>query len=293
MRQLPPLNWLRAFETAGRHLSFTRAADELGVTHAAISQHVKALEGFLGMKLFRRAHQRLILTEAGTAFMPKLTSAFDLMMAGTSEVFSYSTDGGLTVRVPASFSTQWLIPRLEKFHAAYPGIDIRITALGREADFTRDDVDLEIRHGTGEWAPMDSALLVHEQVFPVCSPLFLEGIGGMGSPGDLGRITLLDVPGYAEGWDAWLSKAGGDDFSSHSIVSFDQSLMAVQAAVNGLGVALGRSALVEQELSAGRLVAPFDIRLDSSTAYYIVCPQEFLSRPRIAAFRDWLMAEVQ
>jgi LysR family transcriptional regulator, glycine cleavage system transcriptional activator len=293
MRKLPPLNWLRAFETAGRHLNFTRAAEELGVTQAAVSQHVKALEGFLGMPLFMRAHQRLVLTEAGKSFLPKLTAAFDLMSAGTSEVFSFGIDGGLTVRVPSSFSTKWLIPRLEKFHASHPGIDIRLTSLGQEANFANDHVDLEIRNGLGTWESLESKLLVGEDIFPVCSPDLFGDKKTKRHHKDLSRTTLLDVPGYVEGWDAWLNAVGAEAFENFTSVSFDQSMMAIQAAVSGMGVALGRSSLIEDELRSGRLIAPFDAVLKSSSAYYIVCPPEFSSRPRIRAFRAWLLEEAK
>jgi len=293
MRRLPPLNWLKAFETAGRHLNFTRAAEELGVTQAAVSQHVKALEEFFGMSLFRRSHQRLILTEAGQLFLPKLTGAFDLMASGTSEVLSHESDGGLTVRVPSSFSTKWLIPRLEKFHASHPGIDIRLTSLGQEANFSSDNVDLEIRNGRGDWKLLESKLLIREEIFPVSSPDLFGDRERVWHHRDLARTTLLDVPGYAEGWDAWLDRVGAQSLSKHVSVSFDQSMMAIQAAISGMGVALGRSSLVEDEIRSGRLIAPFDAKLKASTAYYIVYPPEFSDRPRIRAFRDWLLAEAQ
>ncbi len=293
MRKLPPLNWLRAFETAGRHLNFTRAAEELGVTQAAVSQHVKALEGFLGMPLFRRTHQRLVLTDAGEVFLPKLSGSFELMSAATSEVLSYGIDGGLTVRVPSSFSTKWLIPRLERFHAAYPDIDIRLTSLGQEANFSNDNVDLEIRNGFGDWDALEVKLLIREEIFPVCSRHLFNQRGRKWRYQDLAETTLLDVPGYAEGWEAWLSEVGAMSFSDYSSVSFDQSMMAIQAAVSGMGVALGRSPLVEDELQSGRLIAPFDAKLKSSSAYYIVCPPEYSDRPRIKAFLNWLLGEAE
>ncbi len=292
MRRLPPLNWLKAFEAAGRHLSFTHAADELGVTQAAISQHVKALELFLDRLLFRRGHQRLTLTGAGESYLPKLSAAFDLVAAGTSEVLSQGSDGGLTVRVPPSFSTKWLIPRLEKFHATHPDIDIRLTSLGQEANFSSDHVDLEIRNGMGQWQHLEATLLIHEDIFPVCSPDLFEHEGRNWLPEDLLETTLLDVPGYPEGWDAWLEGVDASPLSKHTSISFDQSMMAIQAAVSGMGVALGRSSLVEDEIKSGQLISPFDAVLKASGAYYVVCPPEFSSRPRIRAFRDWLLTEV-
>ena len=291
MRKLPPLNWLKAFEAAGRHLNFTHAAEELGVTQAAISQHVKALEEYLDMILFHRRHQCLVLTDAGSSYLPKLSSAFDLVAAGTSEVLSQGSGGGLTVRVPSSFSTKWLIPRLEKFHAMHPDIDIRLTSLGQEANFLADNVDLEIRNGTGQWPRLKSTLLIPEEIYPVCSPSLFGPEKEKIHHRDLLETTLLDVPGYAEGWDVWLNEVGARPFSNHTSISFDQSLMAIQAAISGVGVALGRSSLVEDEIKAGRLISPFDAVLKASSAYYIICPPEFTTRPRIRAFSDWLLSE--
>jgi LysR family glycine cleavage system transcriptional activator len=291
MRKLPPLNWLKAFEAAGRNLNFTRAAEELGVTQAAISQHVKALEAFLGVTLFRRGHQKLILTEAGMSYLPKLSGAFDLVAAGTSEVLAHGGDNGLTVRVPSSFSIKWLIPRLEKFHASYPDIDIRLTSLVQEANFMSDNVDLEIRNGIGDWPGLDVALLLPEETYPVCSPDLFPDPSRKRDHNDLLETTLLDVPGYTEGWEVWLDRVGARPFSDYASISFDQSIMAIQAAVSGMGVMLGRSSLVADEIEAGRLISPFGPVLKASSAYYVICPPEFTARPRVREFRDWLLGE--
>ena len=194
------------------------------------------------------------------------------------------------VRAAASFSLQWLVPRLERFHAAHPGLDIRLTAQGREVDFARDDIDLEIRHGDGQWPPLQAIPLVREEVFPVCSP-DLATSRPLDKPADLEGCTLLEVPGYAEGWDMWLDAAGAPALAEFSVVRFDQSAVALQAAVNGMGVALGRTPLVAGELAAGRLTAPFDVRITGASAYHIVYPERAATQPRIAAFRDWLLEE--
>jgi len=289
-RRIPPLNWLRAFEAAARHLSLTRAAEELGVTQAAVSQHVKALEQRLGIPLFRRVRQRLYLTDAGQAYLPNLRQAFDLMDEGTTALHAHERQGNLTVRAAASFSLQWLVPRLERFHAAHPDLDIRLTAQGREVDFARDDIDLEIRHGDGRWPDLQAVPLVYEEVFPVCSP-DLVTLHPLNTPADLAGCTLLDVPGYAEDWDMWLAAAGAPALAEFSAIRFDQSAVALQAAVNGVGVALGRTPLVAGELAAGHLIAPFTERITGASAYHIVYPERAASQPRIAAFRDWLLEE--
>ncbi len=293
-RKLPPLNGLKAFEAAARHRSFTGAARELHVTQAAVSQQVKLLEQHLGLGLFRRSPRGLTLTEAGQTLLPKLTSAFDLIQAAARDAYDQERHGALTVRVPSSLSILWLAPRIDRFHALYPNIDLRLTALGQAADFSRDDIDLEIRYGFGDWAGLDAVLLLNEHVFPVCSPTLLHTDPPLQSLADLGNTSLIHVTGYphyAEDWPLWLEQAGLDDQPQPRSYAFDQSAMALQAAVQGAGVALGRSPLVEGDLSSGRLVAPFEFRLPGRGAYWIVHPTTNRARPRVVAFRDWLLAE--
>ncbi|MCZ6741344.1 MAG: transcriptional regulator GcvA [Alphaproteobacteria bacterium] len=290
-RRLPPLNWLRTFETAARHLSFTRAAEELNVTQAAVSQQVKALEMRLGIPLFRRVHNRLFLTYAGQAWLPKLRAGFDLLASGTEELHIYDQGASLTVRLPSSFSIQWLVPRLDRFHAHYPTIDIRLIALGRAQEVDGAVIDLDIRNGTGDWAGLESTILMHENVFPVCSRQTATGDRPLREPRDLAGHELLHVSGYREDWRMWFETAGLEDFDASRGLQFDQSITAIQAAINGMGVVLGRSPLVAGELAAGRLVAPFDIELACEDAYWITAAPSLGKRPQIVAFRNWLMEE--
>ena len=290
-RRLPPLNWLRTFETAGRHLSFTRAAEELNVTQAAVSQQVKALEMRLGIPLFRRVHNRLFLTYAGQVWLPKLRAGFNLLASGTEELHIYDQGASLTVRLPSSFSIQWLVPRLDRFHSRYPTIDIRLIALGRAQDVDGAVIDLDIRNGTGDWPGLESTILMRETVFPVCSHQTAAGERPLREPRDLAGHELLHVSGYREDWRMWFESAGLEDFDASRGLHFDQSITAIQAAVNGMGVVLGRSPLVAGELAAGRLVAPFDIELAGEDAYWITAPPSLGKRPHIVAFRNWLMAE--
>lgn len=288
-RRLPPLNWLRAFEAAARHVSFTAAAQELNVTAAAVSQHVKALEQYLGVALFRRVHQGLHLTDAGQAYWPQLCMALDLIDRATREL-AHAPPHLLTVRAPSSLSIQWLTPRLERFTRRYPDSAIRLTALGPSGEVGQNGVDLEIRYGNGQWPGLTAELLLREQVFPVCSPALAALLH---SPADLVRQTLLHVvgpPDYAENWPVWLRAAGVEERMGPGL-SFDQSVTALQAAVNGLGVALGRSPLVERELAAGLLVAPFALRLTSREGYWIVYPPATGERGPVRAFREWLLEE--
>ncbi len=290
-RSLPPLDWLRSFEAAARHLSFTRAAEEMNVTQAAVSQQVKALESRLGIPLFRRVHNRLFLTYAGQAWLPKLRAGFDLLASGTEELHNYDQGAGLTVRFPSSFSIQWLVPRLDRFHARYPTIDIRLLALGRARDVDGTVVGLDIRNGTGDWPGLESTILMREHVFPVCSPRIAKGDRPLREPGDLAGHELLHVSGYRTDWRMWFDSAGLKDFDVSRGPYFDQSITAIHAAINGLGVVLGRSPLVAGDLAAGRLVAPFDIELAGENAYWITVPPSLKKRPQIVAFRSWLVEE--
>lgn len=290
-RQLPPLNWIRAFEAAARHLSFTRAAEELHVTPAAVSQQVKALERRLGLPLFRRVHNRLHLTPSGQSWLPKITAGLDLIASGVEPLPMHDRGGTLIVRTPSSFSIQWLAPRLYRFHARYPNVDVRISALGREADGDGRPPDIEIRNGISPWPGLERVLLMREEVFPVCSPAVTRGPPGLGAIEDLSCHTLLHVSGYRENWQMWLAAAGCADLEVQPGLHFDQSVTAIQAAVNGVGVALGRSALVAGELAAGRLVAPFSLRLQAEEAYWIAWRSEADRSPAVRAFRDWLLQE--
>ena len=291
MSALPSPIALRAFEAAARHLSFTRAAEELNVTQAAVSQQVKALESRLGIPLFRRVHNRLFLTYAGQAWLPKLRAGFDLLASGTEELHIYDQGASLTVRVPSSFSIQWLVPRLDRFHSRYPTIEIRLIALERAQDMDGAVIDLDIRNGTGDWPGLESNILMRENVFPVCSPQTAAGERPLRDPKDLSGHELLHVSGYRADWRMWFDRAGLKDFDVSRGPYFDQSITAIHAAINGLGVVLGRSPLVAGDLAAGRLVAPFDIELAGENAYWITVPPSLAKRPHIVAFRDWLLEE--
>jgi len=292
-RRLPQINGIRAFDAAARHLSFTRAAEELNVSQAAISQQIKNLEARLGIPLFRRENNRLFLTDAGQVWLPKVEAAFDLLEAGIDSLRSYDRGGTLICRIPSSFSIQWLAPRLERFHVRHPSIDIRLVALGPAADRPEQTAHIEIRKGLDAWKDVRSILLMREDVFPVCSPS-LFGASHVGPTiDDLARQTLLHVSGYREDWDLWFATAGRSGPPIKAGLQFDQSVTAIQAAVNGLGIALGRSALVNGEIAAGRLVAPFQMRLPAEEAYWITYRPELENRANLRAFRDWLLSEAK
>ena len=260
-RSLPPLNGLRAFEAAARHMSFTDAADELSVTQAAISHQVRGLEQRLGLKLFVRRNRSLLLSEAGQAYLPSVRAAFDQLNEATEKLLQKDRGGHLTVTTTASFATKWLVPRLGGFQRANPEIDVRISTGTGLIDFSREDVDIGIRYGRGQWPGLTAERLVTEDVMPVCAPSLLKGPNPLKKPADLKRFTLLHIGSFPDDWQVWLTAAGVKGVDASRGVSFDFPLVAYQAAMDGLGVALGRQPLVAPDLKAGRLVVPFDFKM--------------------------------
>jgi len=289
-RSLPPLNGLRAFEAAARHMSFTDAAEELSVTQAAISHQVRGLEQRLGLKLFVRRNRSLLLSEAGQAYLPAVRSAFDQLNEATEKLLQKDRGGHLTVTTTASFAMKWLVPRLGGFQRANNEIDVRISTGTGLVDFSREDVDIGIRYGRGQWPNLMAERLVAEDVMPVCAPSLLKGPNGLKKPADLKRFTLLHIGNFPDDWQVWLTAAGVKGVDASRGVSFDFALAAYQAAMDGLGVALGRNPLVEPDLKAGRLVVPFEFKRSSDFAYYLVYPPEAIRRRKIKAFRDWIVS---
>jgi len=289
-RSLPPLNGLRAFEAAARHMSFTDAAEELSVTQAAISHQVRGLELRLGLKLFVRRNRSLLLSEAGQAYLPSVRSAFDQLNEATEKLLQKDRGGHLTVTTTASFAMKWLVPRLGGFQRANTEIDVRISTGTGLVDFSREDVDIGIRYGRGQWPNLMAERLVAEDVMPVCAPSLLKGPNGLKKPADLKRFTLLHIGNFPDDWQVWLTAAGVKGVDASRGVSFDFALAAYQAAMDGLGVALGRNPLVEPDLKAGRLVVPFEFKRSSDFAYYLVYPPEAIRRRKIKAFRDWVVS---
>jgi LysR family transcriptional regulator, glycine cleavage system transcriptional activator len=288
-RRLPPLNALKAFEAAARHESFTRAAEELCVTQGAVSHQVKALEAELGVKLFNRHRQRLVITEAGRAYLIVVRDAFDRLADGTERLLQRQSGGALTVSTSPNFAAKWLVHRLGRFADACPEIDLRVSASHHHVDFAREDIDLAIRHGDGTASGLHVTRLCAEELFPVCNPKLLDG-RRLREPSDLGRFTLLHV-NDRQGWSQWLDFAGvtGVDFSRGPVLN--QASMAIDAAVDGQGVALARTALAAWDLIGGRLVRPFKMAMPASFAYWIVCTRATAKLPKILAFSDWLLAE--
>ena len=288
--RLPPLNALPSFEAAARHLSFSRAAEELRVTHGAVSRAVRNLEDYLGAQLMVRATRSVRLTPIGASFAAEVRDVLEHLAAATSAAAGQTT-GIVSISTIDSFAARWLMPRLSRFRRIHGGIDVRVATSERLADFVSDGIDIAIRCGGGIYPDLSSELLMKEDHFPVCSPKLLKGRYPLRRPADLARHTLLhDV--FTVDWAMWLLSAGIDNVNPHQGPTFLSSDHAIQAAIRGEGVVLGRSALVTDDLAAGRLVRPFELSLPAGFAYYVVYPPRALQRPNVKAFRDWLRTEV-
>ena len=296
IRRMPALGAMRAFEAAARHESFVRAAAELAVTPAAVSQQIRLLEADLGVSLFRRLPRGLELTQAGRSALPELVRAFAHLTRAVEGLRGGSLVGPLAVSVIPSFAGRWLVPRLGGFLAAYPEIEITLRAELRTVDLVREDVDVGIRYGKGIYPGLDTRLLLTEEVFPVCAPTLLAGERPLKRLDDLRHHTLLhdrqlssEEPSLH--WPVWLRDAGvtGWDFARGP--GFTDAMMLLAACERGLGVALGRGGLCADELATGRLVRPFRESRGADYAYYVVTPEGHAEAPRVAAFLGWLEQE--
>jgi len=290
LRRLPPLNALKAFEAAARHESFTRAAEELCVTQGAVSHQVKALELELGLKLFNRERQRLAITDAGREYLTVLRDAFDRVALGTERLLQRQSSGVLTVSTSPDLAAKWLVNRPGRFVEEHPSIDLRVSATLHHVDFAREDVDLAVRHGDGNWPGLDVVRLTAEQLFAVCSPKLLAGRNRLSKPSDVLKFPLIHLDDR-KAWAKWLEAAGVEGAEpSHGPV-LNRVSMVIDAAVDGQGIALARTTLAASDLISGRLVRPFLEELRVSKTYWIVCPKATTTLPKIVRFRDWLLAE--
>jgi LysR family transcriptional regulator, glycine cleavage system transcriptional activator len=292
LRRLPPLNALKAFEAAARHESFTRAAAELCVTQGAVSHQVKALEAELGLKLFTRERQRLIITEQGREYLAVLRDAFDRIALGTESLKQRRSTGVLTVSTSPDFAAKWLVNRLGHFSEAHPEIDLRVSAAMHHVDFAREDVDVAVRHGDGNWPGLDAVRLSPEELFPVCSPKLMSGPRAIRVPTDVLKHPLLHMDDRKD-WSRWLGAAGVPETGAIHGPVLNRASMIIDAAVDGQGVALARTTLAAWDLINGRLVRPFPVAVRLSKTYWIVGPKATAALPKIVCFREWLLAEAE
>ncbi|PVE23814.1 LysR family transcriptional regulator [Microvirga sp. KLBC 81] len=287
-RRLPVLSSLRAFEAAGRHLSFSRAADELLITQSAISHHIRKLEEELGVNLFVRQARSVMLTPEGEKYLTCLSQAFDLMAKGTGEI-RVSERRTLRVSLLASFATHWLIPRLSHFTAAHPEIDLILEPSIRSVDLAVDQIDLAIRYGRGSWDGTKSQQFLAEQISPVCSPAFIERVS-LRHPRDMLNHTLLfSFSKDPFEWRIWSERAGVDLAQARNLMLHDYNIV-LQAAVDGQGIAMGRRALIEDHLKRGVLIEPFEeFRVSEGIGYWIVMPER--PKPQAEILAQWLANE--
>ena len=291
-RRLPPLTALRAFEAAGRHVSFARAAEELHVTAAAISQHIKLLEETLGVDLFRRG-AKLALSDAALEALPAITDAFDRLERATERLRAGRDPGPLVVSLAPSFASRWLIPRLQRFEATYPDVELRLSATTRLVNFDSEGVDLAIRYGTGRYPGLHSERLRAEFLVAVAVPRLAEDLT---TPADLMDAVLLHNQAMVwdstfPDWPTWLRDAGVTPDRPLKIRQFGDASLVMEAAFAGLGVAMVWRTLVEEDLAAGRLKALFPA-IPVANAYHLVCPSKNLHRPNVTAFRTWIKSEI-
>ena len=299
MRSIAHLNALRAFDASARHQSFSLAAQELNVTPAAVGQLVRTLEDWLGSPLFVRStsgRARLVTTEVAEQALPDIRAGLERLAVGLERLRSGSAGGVLTVTVSPAFAAKWLLPRIERFQAAWPETDLRLDTSLKPVDFVAQRIDVGVRYGRGQWPGLAAEKLMDEEVYPVCAPALLA-TATLQAPGDLrGQVLIHDQSvdtstGFAS-WQAWLRHAGVQGVPTDRGLRINNSAAVLQAAIDGQGVALARSVMAHDDLAAGRLVRLLpQVRLESALAYYVVYRPECIAQPKVAAFRDWLLRE--
>lgn len=299
-RPIPGTRALRVFDAAARHLNFSRAADEVGLTPAAVSHAVKEIEESLGLVLFTRTSRTIRLTEAGAVMQAAAAEALEGLAAAAAKARRLSRGlSQLKLSLDPGLAAKWMVPRLENFRAVNPGLDLRFDISFALRDFERDDVDAAVRFGTGRWPGLRADRLFDNMIVPVCSPRLLETGPPLAAPRDLLKHTLAHIEWTGQGltwpnWRMWMAAAGVPDFDGERVLIFDDTAHAIQAAIDGSVVALADFAFVAGDLSAGRLLRPFALgmKLPEEFGYFLVYPQAAAGDAKIRAFRDWVLAEV-
>jgi LysR family transcriptional regulator, glycine cleavage system transcriptional activator len=290
-RRLPPLNAVRVFEAASRNASFTHAASELSVTQGAVSRHVSALEAWLGVKLFVRNLRGITLTPKGVVYSRIIRGALDQLEYGTRQLQQEPDGNTLRLKIPPTFAIRWLVPRLARFHALNRTLDLQITTSHQPVDFNREDVDACIHSDTRP--PPDARFhrLFGEVILPVCSPGLLEREPRLEEPQDLARHVLVSSMHRPRDWPTWLAAAGTTDIDGNNGIRVENSALAYQAAIDGVGVVIAQRSFVDEDLRNGRLVAPFALQVPTDGSYYFAYPTERPKSDRVAAFEGWILRE--
>lgn len=291
--RFPPLNALRTFECAGRHLSFVHAADELNVTPGAVSRQVKALEEWLGAPLFRRRHKQVVLTPLGRTYLQAVSEPLERIATATERARREQADRPIAICCYPTFALRWLVPRWGRFYDRHPDVDVQLTTTLQPVDFARGDVDAAVLVGEGpqNWPGLDAIKLTDVELTPVCSPALRDSEPCLREPGDLARCTLLHGSPRPEDWQRWLNYAHVEGIDARAGMTFDSLNLSIQAAVEGLGVAIAVLALVEDDLAAGRLVRPFAPVRRSGRPFHLVYPPDRVRNRKLRHFVEWLRAE--
>jgi LysR family transcriptional regulator, glycine cleavage system transcriptional activator len=300
LEHFPGLRSLRAFDAAAQHLNFTRAAAQIGVTPAAISNQIKELEEQLQVSLFQRTSRTMRLTKEGEILAEATHESIEVLSRALHRMRKVANRNQLFVSSTPSVAAKWLVPRLDRFLSAFPGADVRIDVSNTLVDFDRDDVDIAIRFGSGKYPGLRSDPLFQDSLSPVCSPRLISKDKPLQTPKDLLKFTLIHLDWDAQGqpwpnWRMWMQAAGIRDFDERSGLHFGQTSLTIQAAIDGHGVALGDSNLVADDLAAGRLIKPFELSLKAPAAfgYHVISREEVQEQSMVAAFRDWLLREAK
>lgn len=288
--RLPPLNGLRAFEATARLATLAAAADELGVSPSAVSHQIRTLEKILGVQLFQRANRRLILTKDGRTLLPGLSDGFRQLNAAIAELETNQHAGVLTVSMLSTMAMRWFMPRLPQFQAEHPDIEVRITTTTRLVDFEREDIDVAIRHGAGQWPGLKADFLFRMETIPVCSPALPQS-APLEKPADLDRHILIHADARPDDWHAWLDEVDAKNVKPARELTFDTTDFALAAAIRGLGIAIADRHIVHDDIQSGRLIAPFDRSVRHDAGYYLVYPKDRNRKEKTATFRDWLLRE--
>jgi LysR family glycine cleavage system transcriptional activator len=290
-QRFPSMTSLRAFEAAARHMSFTRAATELNLTQTAISHQIKNLEDLLGSKLFVRVANTLTLTRPAEEYLQSVRGAIVEISAATHRANEQHDENILTVQSLGTFAIKRLLPELHDFRRRYPSISLRLRTTQEFHNTLRHDFDIAIWHGAGGWIGVDADRLGDEEIFPVCSPRILESGPPLREPADLLRHTVIRTSSLVlpDEWPFWLEAAGWQGAEFPSELHCDYMVASLHAAIDGLGITLGRSTVVGPDLASGRLIEPFDLRARSTLGYFVVSPQGASERRKVKVFRDWLL----
>ncbi|WP_274628205.1 transcriptional regulator GcvA [Arvimicrobium flavum] len=294
-KRLPPLNALRAFEAAGRHVSFTKAAEELFVTPGAISRQIKLLEDVLGLELFERTSRDLRIPDETREYAIALGDAFEQINRATKRLLTAHRARSMRIHCPMTFTLRWLMPRLPLFHRLYPTREIQLTTtlLPIPANLLYlGDVDVVIQMGKGDWPDLVAHRLAGSALIPVCSPAYVAAMGGKMTVEMLAEATLLRSMARPDDWRDWLDAAGGQSIDDQRGLHFESSSLAYQAAIEGIGIAIGQVSLIAEDLVAGRLVTPIDFVHDNGNAYYLTYAKHSESDPRLVEFREWILGQV-